>query len=91
MFVYGPELLMVGSVTQILPATVTALFGVTALAAAAVGYARKRLGWWERAVALVAALLLVYPDLLTDGAGLLAFAVVFLRADERDSRHTAAP
>jgi len=81
MFVYGPELLMVGDPVHIVVATVTATIGVTALAASAVGYARKRLVWWERGLALAAALLLVYPHLLTDGAGLLAFGVVFLRAE----------
>ncbi len=81
MFVYGPELLMVGSPIGILQATVTALFGVTALAAGGVGYARRRLAPWERVLALVAALLLVYPDLLTDGAGLVAFTVVFFRSE----------
>ena len=81
MFVYGPELLMVGSFPEIGVATLTAIIGVTALAAAAVGYARKPLPWWERAIALVAALLLVYPGLATDGAGLLAVGVVFWRAD----------
>ncbi len=82
MFVYGPELLMDGSFVAVTQATVTALIGVTALAAAAVGFARRRLVWWERLVAFAAALLLVYPSLMTDGAGLLAFSVVFLRADE---------
>ena len=81
MFVYGPELLMEGTFLQIGQATVTALIGVTALAAAGVGYARKKLSGWERGLALVAALLLVYPDLVTDGAGLLAVSVVFLRAE----------
>ena len=82
MFVYGPELLLVGAPFDIAIAVLTALAGVTALAAAAVGYARTRLKWWERALGLAAALLLVYPDLLTDGAGLIALGVVFLRAEQ---------
>ncbi len=81
MFVYGPELLMEGTFVGISLATVTAIVGVTSLAAAGVGYARKRLAPWERALALGAALLLVFPGLLTDGAGLLAVSVVFLRAE----------
>ena len=81
MFVYGPELLMVGSPTGIGLATLTAVIGVTALAAAAVGYARRPLAAWERAVAFAAALALVFPGLLTDGAGLLAVGVVFWRAE----------
>jgi len=81
MFVYGPELLMVGSIPAVGLASVTAIVGVTAFAAAAVGYARKPLAGWERGLALVGALLLVYPGLLTDGAGLLAVGVVFYKAE----------
>jgi TRAP transporter 4TM/12TM fusion protein len=81
MFVYGPELLMNGSSMGILLATVTALVGVTALAAAGVGYARRPLSYPSRALALVGALLLVYPDLMTDGAGLVAVSVVFSKAE----------
>jgi TRAP transporter 4TM/12TM fusion protein len=81
MFVYGPELLMVGSWMEIGIATVTAMIGVISLAAAAVGYARKRLSWWERLLAFAAALVLVYPGLATDGAGLLLVGVVFFRTE----------
>ena len=81
MFVYGPELLMVGSAWQIVTASLTALIGVISLAAAGVGYARRRLNVGERVLALAAALLLVYPGLLTDGAGLIAVSVVFFRSD----------
>jgi TRAP transporter 4TM/12TM fusion protein len=83
MFVYGPELLMVGSFLEISVATVTAVAGVTALAAGAVGFARKPLAGWERAFAIVGALLLVYPGLLTDGAGFVAMTVVFFKAEEK--------
>jgi TRAP transporter 4TM/12TM fusion protein len=81
MFVYGPELLMVGSWLEIGIATVTAMIGVISLAAAGVGYARKRLSWWERLLAFAAALVLVYPGLATDGAGLLLVGVVFFRTE----------
>lgn len=81
MFVYGPELLMQGAPLGIAIAAGTALIGVVALAAAGVGYARKTLAPWERALALVAAVMLVYPQLATDGAGLVAVTVVFLRSE----------
>ena len=55
MFVYGPELLMVGSPLGIVVAATSATIGVIALAAAGVGYGRARLLPWERAVALLAA------------------------------------
>lgn len=81
MFVYGPELLMVGSPLEISLATTTAIIGVVALAAGGVGYARSALAPWQRVLALAAAFLLVYPGLLTDGAGLIAVTVVFLKAE----------
>ena len=81
MFVYGPELLMVGSPLSIFIAATSATIGVVALAAAGVGQARARLLPWERAVALLAAFLLVYPGLPSDAAGLVAVALVFLRTE----------
>lgn len=81
MFVYGPELLMVGPPVQIGIATITAVLGVIGLAAGGVGFARKRLAPWERVLALAAAGLLVYPGIPTDGVGLLLLVVVFYRSE----------
>jgi TRAP transporter 4TM/12TM fusion protein/TRAP transporter TAXI family solute receptor len=81
MFVYGPELLMVGSPAAIAVAALSATLGVVALAAAGVGYGRTGLRPWERAVALLAAFLLVYPNLPSDAVGLLAFALAFRRTE----------
>lgn len=83
MFVYGPELLMVGSPLSIAVAATSATLGVIALAAAGVGYARARLLAWERAVALLAAFLLVYPGLASDAVGLVALGLVFMRTEGR--------
>ena len=76
MFIYGPELLMDGTVVGIAHATATALVGVLALASAAVGYARRTLRAWERALMLLAAIVLVRPGLMTDAIGLLAIGIV---------------
>ncbi|MBU01038.1 MAG: C4-dicarboxylate ABC transporter permease [Gemmatimonadetes bacterium] len=77
MFVYGPELLLIGSPVEIMLAFVTALLGVIALASAGMGYARRALRVWERAIAICAALFLVYPGLPTDAVGLLLLAFIF--------------
>jgi TRAP transporter 4TM/12TM fusion protein len=77
MFVYGPELLLIGNPVEIMLAFVTGLLGVIALASAGMGYARRPLRAWERVIALGAALLLVYPGLPTDAVGLLLLAFVF--------------
>jgi TRAP transporter 4TM/12TM fusion protein len=85
MFVYGTELLLIGSAPGIALATVTAIIGVTSLAAAVIGYGRRPLAAWERVLALAGALTLIDPGLVTDGAGLLMVGVVFFRP-ERSSR-----
>lgn len=77
MFVYGPELLLIGNPVEIMLAFVTGLLGVIALASAGMGYARRPLRVWERVIALGAALFLVYPGLPTDAVGLLLLAFVF--------------
>ena len=77
MFVYGPELLLIGNPVEIMLAFVTGLLGVIALASAGMGYARRPLRVWERAIALCAALLLVAAGLPTDIAGLLLLAFIF--------------
>jgi TRAP-type uncharacterized transport system fused permease subunit len=79
MFIYGPPLLLGGSVPEIVVVTLTATMGVTALAAATMGYGRRPLAGWERLVLGAGALCLVFPGLVTDGAGLVALAVVFFR------------
>jgi TRAP transporter 4TM/12TM fusion protein len=81
MFVYGPPLLLVGTIPEITLAFVSAIVGVTALAAAGMGFARRPIAWWERVILFFAALALVLPGLATDGAGLVGVVVVFSRAE----------
>lgn len=77
MFVYGPELLLIGTPGEIGLAFVTGLLGVISLASAGMGYARRPLRGWERGVAAVAAITLVLPDLLTDAVGLTGMVFIF--------------
>lgn len=79
MFIYGPPLLLEGSVAEIAGVSLTAALGVTALASAAMGYGRRHLLPWERVVLGAGAFCLVVPGLVTDGVGLVALGVVFLR------------
>ena len=78
MFVFGPALLMIGSWHRILLATVTAVIGVTALAASLHGYFLRPTRLWERFFLFGAALLLIKPGWITDLIGLGALAVVLL-------------
>jgi len=88
MFVYGPPLLLEGSPAQILLAVGTGVAGVTALAAAAMGFARAPLGVVERALLAAAAVALIFPGIWTDGFGLLVLGTVLLR--RRAPRSVAA-
>ncbi|HSR42795.1 MAG TPA: TRAP transporter fused permease subunit [Longimicrobiales bacterium] len=80
MFVYGPPLLLDGTPAQILLAVGTGVAGVTALAAAAMGFARGPLGVVERVLLAAAAVALIFPGIWTDGFGLMVLAAVLLRA-----------
>lgn len=79
MFVYGPPLLMEGSVMEIAGALMSATLGVTALAAAGMGYLQRDLRFWERAVLALAAAVLIHPGLVTDVVGLSLMALIYFR------------
>jgi TRAP transporter 4TM/12TM fusion protein len=89
MFVYEPALLMIGDWTTSLHATVTAIGGVILLAAGLFGYLLRPASAWQRAVLIVAALLLIKPGWITDLAGLalaLLVAGVQLTSARRQPR-----
>ena len=76
MFVYGPELLMVGSWSNIVIACITGTIGVFLLAAAVQGYFLEKASLWERAVLFAASLLFINPGILTDIVGLMGALLV---------------
>ena len=76
MFVYEPALLLIGDWTTSLHATLTATLGVVLLSAGLFGYLLRPASAWQRAVLIVAALLLIKPGWITDLAGLALALVV---------------
>jgi TRAP transporter 4TM/12TM fusion protein len=70
MFVSDPVLLLQGSAPEVAASLATAAIGVAALSAAIVGYAFGRIGWPTRVVIAAGALLMLYPGLPSDLAGL---------------------
>jgi TRAP transporter 4TM/12TM fusion protein len=76
MFVYTPELLMLGSWEAVVWASATAGLGILALAAGLHGYFLRPAAMWECAVLIVAAILLVFPDWRFDVAGFLVLLAV---------------
>ncbi len=71
MFVYGPSLLLVGSVAEIALTVTTALLGVCLLAVAGEGYLWRPLNNIEKLLSFVAAVLLIAPSLWTSLLGLV--------------------
>jgi TRAP-type uncharacterized transport system fused permease subunit len=85
MFVYEPSLLMMGDATTIVVSSVTAGVGVMCLAAGLMGYLRRPCTWWERAVLVAAAALLVKPGYASDVAGFVLLALVWVVQRPRDA------
>ena len=76
MFVFAPSLLLIGDLSVVLLATVTATAGVVCLAAGLHSYfffgpAR----WWERILLIAAALVLIKPGLQTDLIGMALIGI----------------
>jgi TRAP transporter 4TM/12TM fusion protein len=76
MFVYAPELLLIGSVWKILAAFLTATLGIVCLAAGVQGCMIVRTKWYEVVILLTIALLMIKPGLVTDGIGLILLVIV---------------
>jgi TRAP transporter 4TM/12TM fusion protein len=70
MFIYGPPMIMVGPVDEIILAAVTSLIGVAFLAASIQGFALTHLGGVERVALFAAAVLLIKPGWITDLIGI---------------------
>jgi TRAP transporter 4TM/12TM fusion protein len=80
-FAYDPALLLVDAgVVHIAWRTVAATLGIVMLGAGLIGYLRAPLHWWQRALLLAGAGLLIFPGTLSDLAGVACFvAVLFLQ------------
>ncbi|MBI3992378.1 MAG: TRAP transporter permease [Candidatus Lambdaproteobacteria bacterium] len=79
LFVTNPNLILQGRPVDIFIATVTALIAVWLLASAFEGYLYRvgPLGWGFRAVVLVAAGMLLFPETNTDGLGLALLVAMY--------------
>ena len=78
MFVFGPSLLLIGTIPQILQTSISAIIGVICLASSLSGYLFRRLQPLARISLFAAAIVLIKPGLYTDLAGaFLILLVVF--------------
>jgi len=69
-FVYNPALLGSAPIMEVLEVTITAVIGVTAVAAAWTNYLLTRLGWWQRLLFAGGGILVIIPEMMTDLIGL---------------------
>ncbi len=76
MFAFGPSMLLVGRLDEIILTVTTALIGVAALAVAISGHLFVRLKMWERVLAGVGAILLIAPSVTLILPGLALMAVL---------------
>lgn len=78
MFVYGPELLMIGTAPHIIWAIITSIIGCIALSGCLIGWLAIELNIITRILLLGGALTLLKPGLLTDGIGFLLIVLPIL-------------
>jgi TRAP-type uncharacterized transport system fused permease subunit len=86
MFVYGPPLLLDGSLMAIVGSFATAAIGVGTLAGAVIGFVRTPLRVWERGLLAVAAMCLLVSGIRTDLVGFLVLGslLVFWRRPQKE-------
>jgi TRAP transporter 4TM/12TM fusion protein len=77
-FALNPAMLFIGEngVFDIILIVVSSLVGIFAVSASLEGYILEHMAWYERLVAAVGGLLLIYPGLVTDLIGVSLVAVV---------------
>ena len=94
MFVYGPSLLMEGSLGSIILTIVASLIGVFGIALGIVGFFKAKITIPERIIIMLAGLCMVLEGLTTDLIGLAGVAAVIvlniLRAKKNPSGPTVA-
>ncbi|MBV6272911.1 TRAP transporter fused permease subunit [Alcaligenaceae bacterium CGII-47] len=77
MFVYGPELLLIGKPIDIVAAFITALIGVTCLSSALSGWLLYRLNFVAQILMFLAAIFLMFPGWTSDALGLVILVLIF--------------
>ncbi len=77
MFVLSPELLMIDTTwTNLIWVVFTAVIGMIAIGAGAIGFWQRKLVWIERIASLSAGLCLIYPENISDIVGLVLFTIL---------------
>ena len=78
MFVYGPSLLLIGEPMTIALSVITAVIGITGVAAAVEGWMFRHAVWYERVILFFGSILLIHPNTFVDFIGIALIAVAVL-------------
>ena len=78
MFVYGPGLLMQGTVIEVVWTVIVSLFGVYVISAGLVGYLKTSIPLWMRLVLFAGGAMMIFEGLATDIIGVALFVVCLL-------------
>lgn len=71
-FALNPAMLFVDTtVIEVIQICITSLIGIFGVSAALEGYLLKHMPWYQRVLSAFGGLMLIYPGLITDSAGLL--------------------
>ncbi len=90
LFALSPTLIAKGSFISIAWSTFTALIGITALAGGSIGFVLKAATFWERALLIAGAFLMLQVGLITDLIGLALIAAALLIQVGRGKKVPAA-
>ncbi|SES77945.1 TRAP transporter, 4TM/12TM fusion protein [Salinibacillus kushneri] len=77
LFVYGDELLLIGSSSQIILSVITALIGVVGIACAAEGWMLRHAFWYERLILFAGAIAMIIPGIYSDIIGVIVLISVY--------------
>jgi len=83
MIVYGPSLLMQGSIVMILISVATACLGIYAFTSGLQKYFRKACFWWEQIILIAAGLCLMFAGLKTDIIGIVLMLGIWIYQKNR--------
>ena len=90
-FALNPAMLFVDTtIGEVILIVITSLVGIFGVSSGLQGYILKEMPWWERIVAIVGGLLLIYPGLVTDIVGLVLVGGMILLQYLGKKRHALA-
>ncbi len=87
MFVYGPSLLLEGSIGAILSTLILSIIGVICIAVSIVGFFTKELVHWERVVLFISGLLMIIEGYLTDILGIALILFLYFSIKMKSNKN----